>query len=103
VYSEVLRRQFVATHLSRFNYTTIDDFRKEGRVKLGDDHFMELCRELGRFDLGGTSFLLFGHEDRPRPKLFEISEPGLTIDHNLLHCGVIGSGYDMARASLKLG
>ncbi len=101
VYSEVLQKQFVAAHLSRFNYGTVEQFRKEGRADLGDDQFRDICIELGRFDLGGTSFLLFGHEHKLRPKLFEISEPGRTIDHNLLHYGVIGSGYDMARASLR--
>jgi hypothetical protein len=101
VYSEMLQGQFVAQHLSRFGYTTVELFRKEGRADLGDDQFRDLCAELSRFDLAGTSFLLYGHEDRLRPRLFEICDPGKPVDLNMLGHGVIGSGYDMARASLR--
>jgi hypothetical protein len=101
VYSEMLQGQFVAQYLNRFGYTKVEQFRKEGRADLGDDQFRDLCAELARFDLGGTSFLLFGHEDRLRPRLFEICDPGRSVDLNMLGYGVIGSGYDMARASLR--
>jgi len=61
---------------------------------------MELCVELARFDLG-TSFLLFGHDQHKHAKLFRIDGPGHAIDLNALKFGVIGSGYDMAMASLR--
>jgi hypothetical protein len=101
VYSMTLQKEFVAQHIGRFGYATVDQFRKEGRIDLGDDQFRDLCRELSNFDLGGTSFLLYGHEERVRPQLFEVCDPGKIMDHNTLRYGVIGSGYDMARASLR--
>jgi hypothetical protein len=99
VYSETLQREFVAEHLSRFNYKTIDQFRTEGRSDLGD-HFTDLLVELGRFDLG-TSFLFFGHDKQTHAKLFSVEGPGRVVDLNALKYGVIGSGYHMANASLR--
>ena len=71
----------------------------EGRDDLGD-HFAELCLELGRFDLG-TSFLLFGHDHQKHGKLFQIESPGRVFDQNAIKFSVIGSGHDMAMASLR--
>lgn len=98
-YLDITHKEFVATHLSRFGYKTIHEFRTQGRVDLGD-HFTDLCIELGRFDLG-AGFLLFGHDRQKHGKLFEIESPGHVIDRNALKYGVIGSGHDMALASLR--
>jgi len=85
--------------LVQYGYKTIDEFRQNGRTDLGE-HFTELCIELDRFDLH-TSFLLFGHDRQKHGKLFQIDYPGHVVDCNVLKYAVIGSGYDMAMASLR--
>jgi hypothetical protein len=102
VYSNLVHNEFIATHLSRYGYTTIDKFRRNGRAELGE-HFTELCRELDRFDIY-TQFLFFGHDGQKHGELFAIECPGHVIDfidHNALKYAVIGSGHDMAMASLR--
>jgi hypothetical protein len=44
---------------------------------------------------------LFGHDKQKQPKLYEIECPGHVIDRNALKFAVIGSGHDMAMASLR--
>jgi hypothetical protein len=39
-YSEFVHKEFVATHLSRYGYKTIEEFREHGRADLGE-HFYE--------------------------------------------------------------
>jgi hypothetical protein len=97
-YSEVLHREFVATHLSRFGYKNMEQFRTEGRNDLGDQ-FIDLCVELGRFALQ-VQFILFGHDTHKHPKIYEINDPGRVEDRNMLQRAVIGSGHDMAMAAL---
>ena len=99
VYAELVHKEFVATHLSRYGYKTIHEFREHGRTDLGE-HFTDVCIELDRFDLH-TWFLLFGHDKRKHGKLFQIECPGHVIDCNALKYAVIGSGHDMAMASLR--
>jgi hypothetical protein len=98
-YSDFFQKEFVARYLSRFGYKTMDEFRQSGRHDLGE-HFTELSIELGRFDLQ-TSFLLFGHDRLKQPKLYQIDSPGRVVDCNALKMAVIGSGHDMAMASLR--
>jgi len=97
-YSDVLHREFVAIHLSRFGYKNMEQFRTEGRNDLGDQ-FIDLCVELGRFALG-VELILFGHDTQKQPKIYEIHDPGRVEDRNMLQRAVIGSGHDMAMASL---
>jgi hypothetical protein len=98
-YAEFAQREFVSLRLSQYGYKTIEEFREKGRTELGE-HFIELCIELDRFDMH-TSFLLFGHDEQKHGKLFQIEHPGHVIDCNALKYAVIGSGYDMAMASLR--
>ena len=69
-------------------------------VQTYGEHFAELCIELDRFDIH-TSLLLFGHDRSKHGKLFEIECPGHVVDRNALKYAVIGSGHDMAMASLR--
>jgi hypothetical protein len=98
-YSDILHKDFVAKYLARFGYRDMEQFRTEGRDDLGN-RFDNLCVELGRFSLG-AAFILFGHDKQNEPKLYEIEDPGRVIDKNLLRYAVIGSGYQMARATLQ--
>jgi hypothetical protein len=99
-YSSIFHKEFVTTHLRRYGYKSIEDFRREGRNDLGD-HFIDLCVKLDLFDLYQTSFLFFGHDDQKNPKIFQIDNPGYVIDQNALKFAVIGSGDNMAMASLR--
>jgi hypothetical protein len=98
-YTRLIQQEFKNKKLSKFGYTSVDQFRTEGRANL-DDYFFELCRELDAYDVG-VQFLVCGYDKQKQGKLFEISSPGAVTDHNLLGYGVIGSGYSMATASLR--
>lgn len=98
-YSELLQGEFAELYLKRYGYKTVDEFRQNGRADLGE-HFTELCIELDRFDLH-TSFLFFGHDKQKHARIFEVDSPGHVIDRNALKFAVIGSGHDMAMASLR--
>jgi hypothetical protein len=99
VYSDVFKATFVARHLSRFGYKTFEQFRTQGRDELGD-HFTELCVQLSRFSLG-VEFIIYGHDLKHGARIFEIRDPGEVVDQNLLKFAVIGSGHNMALASLR--
>ncbi|MBX9829688.1 MAG: hypothetical protein K2Y27_32440 [Xanthobacteraceae bacterium] len=98
-YVEKFHQEFIAKRLCRYGYTTIEQFRKEGRADLGDQ-FYELCRDLEKFDLG-VQFLVYGYDSNKAPTIFEVSNPGYITDHDVLDYAVIGSGYYMATASLR--
>jgi hypothetical protein len=105
VYTARFHQEFLTKRLVRYGYKSMEEFRTNGRSDLGD-HFVDICIELDRFDLG-AQFLLFGYERSPnraghkRARIFEISSPGHITDHGLLQYAVIGSGYYMALAALR--
>src|SRR5258708_37898317 len=99
VMTETIHSAFIARHLAKYGYTSINQFRKEGRNDLGDD-FFNLCRELDKFDLGGLQFIVAGYDDGKISKIFEITGAGIITDRNLERYAVIGSGYWMASAAL---
>jgi 20S proteasome alpha/beta subunit len=99
VYAERIQKEFLTRTLAKYGYSTIQQFRIEGRNDLGD-HFFDLCRQLDGFDLR-VQFIVCGYDKQRRARIFEIDNPGRAIDHNLLCYAVAGSGYHMATASLR--
>ena len=100
VYLERAHKEFVSTHLSKLGYKNMEEFRSQGRIDLGDNNFTDILIELGRFDLGAV-FLLFGHDKQKHGKLYCVEGPGRAVDCNALKYAVIGSGQNMAMASLR--
>jgi 20S proteasome alpha/beta subunit len=85
--------------LAHLSYT-IQDFKKEGRGKLGDKLFEEYCRELAKVSLG-VSFLVAGFGSAGEPHIFEISDPVERLNHLPLDFWSIGSGSRVALNSLS--
>lgn len=98
-FAEQLHREFVSQRLIKYGYTSIEQFRREGRSDLGEN-FSFLCRELDQFELP-VQFLVYGYDRSAQPHIFEVNSPGSVTEHNLLGYAVIGSGFHMAMASLR--
>jgi hypothetical protein len=99
-YQETFDAEFTSCFLTRLGIRSVGEFRKDGFAQLGPDVFMDLYRELSKFDLG-IQLLCYGHDERDVPHLFEVENPGHAVSHDLLRYAVIGSGYWMASASLR--
>jgi hypothetical protein len=99
-YQELFDEEFSAGFLSRLRISNLTDFRKSGFSELGPEVHRDVYRELTKFDLG-IQLICYGYDHIKIPHVFEVTNPGKTIDHDLLQCGVIGSGYWMATASLR--
>jgi ATP-dependent exoDNAse (exonuclease V) alpha subunit len=99
-YQEMFDEEFSAGFLSRLRISNIADFRKNGFTELGPDVHREVYRELAKFDLG-IQLIFHGYDNISRPHVFEVTNPGKIVDHDMLQYGVIGSGYWMATASLR--
>jgi hypothetical protein len=98
---DTLQIDFFNRHLGRYGYKSVEHFRKEGYSELGQ-HYFDLCRELDKADIG-ASFIVYGYDVHHIPHLFEIDGQGRITDHRMaVPYAVIGTGYSIASASLKL-
>jgi len=98
-YKEVFHAHFVETHLARFGYSSMDEFRREGRKDLDDD-FSDYLTKLAKYDLG-VELTIFGFNDSGRPRLFEVVNPGRIVHIAVQGFSVVGTGYNMAVHSLR--
>ena len=98
--SETIEDRFLNTKLRRWGYENIRQFRDEGYGHL-HDHFLDLARELNESDIG-VSFIVYGYDTRRATQLFEVNGQGGVTDRMAFRYAVIGSGYSIASASLKL-
>jgi hypothetical protein len=97
-YQEMFNAEFSAQVLSRYRFDDISDFRKNGLAELGERNFASLLAQLHEFDLG-ISVIVFGH-DEIGAHVFQIANPGVVIDNDILGISVIGSGRFIAMGSL---
>jgi hypothetical protein len=97
-YNDIFDREFSGHFLSRLKISNIEEFRQHGLKELGSDVFMDIYRELSRFDLG-IQLICYGFDEEDKSYLFEVNNPGHAIDHD--RYAVTGSGYWMALASLR--
>jgi hypothetical protein len=86
-------------YLSRYGFSSLDEFRKGGRDQLGDHVFSGLCDEIDRFDLE-TDFIVYGFSRRGMSRMFEVKNPGYSTNRDALGYWAVGSGSVMALASL---
>jgi hypothetical protein len=99
-YENEFNERFFRQHLSRFGYSDISDFRRNGFGELGKDTYSEYARALASFDLG-LELLVYGFAPSGYPRLFEVANPGSVVSHDLRGYATIGSGSLMALAALN--
>jgi hypothetical protein len=100
VYGTLFDSTFTASYLSRYGINTISEFRASGRAQFGKGRFLEICEEIDKHELG-IDLLVYGFDASKMPHIFQVSNPGIVTDHDILGYGVIGSGFYMAAASLR--
>lgn len=79
---------------------TLADFRQSGYQAFGPQVFAELNSEIRDFSLG-INLLVCGFDSIGFPHIFEITEPGEVIDHDLAGYAAMGSGAQMAMGVLS--
>ena len=89
--------------LGRFGLT-MADFLKKGHAAFGDGEFSALVREMSRTTLD-TEFVVAGFEPNGAPALFSVgdpfgNDPATVIDQSHLRFCAIGTGAQLANASL---
>jgi hypothetical protein len=102
-YANVVRKYVTRQFLTKFGLKTIDEFRKAGPSQLGRRLFGSLIRKIDGFN-PGVEFLVYGfdHTAGKSPHMFIVSNPGNATNLDHLRFYAIGSGTNMAIASLNL-
>ena len=90
-YQECLSNYCYATVLGRWTFQNIEDFRKTGRKQLGADVFDSLCDKIDRTKLQIT-FLVCGLDDKGKPHLLTVRNPGIAAIHDIPGYYAIGNG-----------
>lgn len=97
-YAEAFAEEFASRHLIQLGYGSVAEFRREGASELGSV-YQEYIEKLAKFDLG-VELAVFGYDARV-PWIFDVVNPGRTLDAGILGYTVVGSGYHMAMGSLR--
>lgn len=102
-YSEVVQKYVTRQYLTKFGFKTIDEFRKAGASQLGRRFFGSLTRKIDGFE-AGVQLLVYGfdHTAQKSPHMFKVDSPGNVVNLDHLGSYAIGSGTNMAIASLNL-
>jgi hypothetical protein len=98
-YSKIFDEYFTSKYLSRYRIDGIATFRTLGLTQFGQERFSQICDQIDSFDLG-IEVLGYGFDTNGRAHIFQVSNPGQIVNHDLLGYGVVGSGYWMATAAL---
>lgn len=98
-YSNIFDLEFAAQNLFQIGYRTVADLRRDGLSELGDAIFSDYHEKLAQFDLE-VDIVIFGYDNKSKPWIFQVVNPGRVIDCGLLGYAVLGSGYHMAMGSL---
>jgi hypothetical protein len=99
VYRTMLDIQCSSEYLSRYGLASISEFRKFGLSNFGEK-FYDICKWIDGYDLR-INILIYGFDQNGLPHIFDISNPGVVTNHDLLGYAAIGSGETMAMASLR--
>ena len=91
--------EFSSGYLSRYGLSGISEFRSSGLSHFGEK-FYEICQAIDKYDLG-MELLGYGFDPDGSPHIFDVLNPGIVTNHDLLGYSVIGSGSYMATASLR--
>ncbi len=98
-YQELFNAEFSAHVLSRYRFDDVEEFRREGRLQLGDEKFLEIARDLESYDLGLT-VIGYGHDTTSAPHVFKVVNPGRIVDNDLYGLAVAGAGQFIAMGAL---
>ena len=98
-YAEAFAEEFASRHLIQLGYGSVAEFRREGASELGSELYQEYIEKLAKFDLG-VELAVSGYDARV-PWIFDVVNPGRTLDAGILGYTVVGSGYHMAMGSLR--
>jgi hypothetical protein len=74
-------------------------FLRRGRAYFGDEEFTRLVYQINAMRLE-TSFLIAGYEPSGLPRLFSITDPGVSENHTSIGFHAVGSGWVNALGSL---
>ena len=99
-YRQESEKRFVSENLGPLGYASIAEFKSKGLEELGEAIFCSQLEKIGKFDLG-IDLLVYGFDKIKTPYIFQVSNPGVITNHNLLGCAAIGSGIYMATAALR--
>lgn len=99
-YIKQFHKEFLTKHLVRLGFESVQEFKDFGLQKLGREIFGPIAHELNMFHLG-AEFLVYGFDSYRRAHIFDVRNPGHVTDHSVLKYAAVGSGYDMAVASLR--
>jgi hypothetical protein len=99
-YRQEFEKCFYDEHLARFGYKDVTEFRHDGLHDLGQGLYGDYAEKLARFDLG-LELLIYGYDSTGKPHIFEVCNPGKIINHDLRCYAAIGSGSQVAFASLN--
>jgi hypothetical protein len=98
-YNSRVREFAVRNYLSRYGFTTVDEFLKSGLQQFGEQIFTDMYRKIEEIDLG--VFIVYGFDQITKTShLYEIHSPGSSSNHDLTRYCAVGSGAAMAMASL---
>lgn len=99
VYKTTFDKECSDIYLSRYGLKSISEFRKCGLSQFGKK-FYDICKDIDGYYLG-INVLIYGFDEYGLPHIFDVSSPGVLTNHDLLGYAVIGSGTQMAMASLR--
>lgn len=103
-YAAIRRKHVTREYLSKFGFESIEQFREAGPQKLGRKLFWSLSRKIDNDSLEQTTFLVSGYDPTTRntAHLFEVKNPGNWFDLDHMQYWAIGSGANIAMASLNM-
>lgn len=103
-YAEVRRHHIWRQHLSKFGIESLDELKALGPSRLGSKLFWSLARRVDGERLEETTFLVYGYDpdNKMTAHLFEVLNPGVAFDFDQHPYRAIGSGAQIAIASLNM-
>ena len=99
-YRSAMREEFVKSNFVQFGYDSHAEFYKSGREDLGAERYNCLLDNM-QFSNFGVELTVFGFNQEGRPRLFEVVNPGRVIEIGYKGYSVLGTGHDMAVASIQ--
>jgi hypothetical protein len=102
-YTDVFKERVTREYLTKYGFASVEDFRKAGPSELGRKLFWSLSRKIDRFDLG-AHLIVYGFDkaNGNSSHMFDIVSPGRDTPLDHLSHFAVGTGVNMAMASLNL-
>jgi hypothetical protein len=101
-YRAAFEHRFVAERLSRYGFSSMDDFRRDGLAVFGPKLLAKFSTEIGEFNFG-IDLLVYGFDREThyaQAHIFLVENPGVVHDCDILGYGILGTGTDAALSTL---